>query len=137
MNVRGEMCVPCGAGSFFNTKTQQCEQCRSGTYQPSQGQSSCLVCAQNGVTTSPGAISVDECKRKSLIEFLNCMSCLARCDVGHFLNLVNGQCEACGYGFYQPQDGMFMCIPCGIGKTTLEKTATSEAACRDECEGKP
>lgn len=60
----GESCVPCASGSFFNTKTQKCEKCKMGTYQPSQAQSSCLSCAQNGVTTGPGAVSVDECKRK-------------------------------------------------------------------------
>lgn len=60
----GESCVPCAAGSFYNSKNQKCEKCRMGTYQPSQGQSSCLSCAQNGVTTGWGSIGVDECKRK-------------------------------------------------------------------------
>jgi hypothetical protein len=58
---------------------------------------------------------------------------LARCEAGHFLNLATGLCESCGYGFFQPQNGMFSCIPCGIGKTTLEKTSMSEDECRDEC----
>jgi hypothetical protein len=64
VNVR-DNCVPCAPGSFFDEKTRKCEQCKMGTYQPSQGQSTCLTCAQNGVTTGPGAISVEECKRKS------------------------------------------------------------------------
>lgn len=61
----GEDCVPCAAGSFFDEKTQKCEQCKMGSYQSSQGQSTCLSCAQNGVTTGAGAVSVEECKRKS------------------------------------------------------------------------
>jgi hypothetical protein len=59
-----ENCVPCSPGSFFNEKTEKCENCKMGTYQPSSGQSSCLNCAQNGVTTGSGSTSVDECKRK-------------------------------------------------------------------------
>lgn len=54
--------MPCAPGSFFNTHS--CELCPVGKYQPSQGQSDCLACPQNGVSTGPGAVSVDECKRE-------------------------------------------------------------------------
>lgn len=60
----GDSCVPCAAGSFFNEKTGKCENCKMGTYQPSFGQSSCLNCAQNGVTMGSGSTSVEECKRR-------------------------------------------------------------------------
>ena len=62
-----DSCVPCAAGSAYNVKEQRCEQCKTGSYQPSQGKLSCLPCAQNGVTTGAGAVSVDECKRKAFI----------------------------------------------------------------------
>lgn len=61
---------------------------------------------------------------------------LAKCEIGHYLNREHSTCEPCGYGFYQSQPGSFDCIPCGIGKTTLEITAISEEDCRDECPGK-
>lgn len=55
--------------------------------------------------------------------------------MGHYLNYERSACEPCGYGFYQSQSGLFECIPCGIGKTTLELSATTEEDCRDECPG--
>ncbi|CAK5102219.1 unnamed protein product [Meloidogyne enterolobii] len=59
--------------------------------------------------------------------------CRIRCLPGHHLNISTGQCEPCSYGFFQPDSGAFDCIPCGIGKTTLERTAINEDQCRDEC----
>jgi hypothetical protein len=57
----------------------------------------------------------------------------AACDAGRFFNLNTEQCEDCGYGFFQPTVGSFSCMPCGVGKTTLTTTSTSEDECRDEC----
>lgn len=42
--VRGSDCVPCAAGSYFQSVNGTCEVCPVGTYQSQIGQSSCTAC---------------------------------------------------------------------------------------------
>lgn len=42
------------------------------------------------------------------------------------------KCVPCGYGFYQPNEGAFICISCGLDLTTKSDTAVSF----QECKGK-
>lgn len=58
---------------------------------------------------------------------------LASCEAGRYFNLESGECEDCGYGFFQPNVGSFSCNPCGVGKTTLSTKSATEEECRDEC----
>ncbi|KAI1733257.1 EGF-like domain-containing protein [Ditylenchus destructor] len=113
-------CVPCARGSYFDSASGECALCPTGQYQPQTAQMSCFSCPSNmPVTEGIGSIEPSECK--------------ARCEPGHFFNVEHNSCEACGYGFYQPSNGAFECLPCGIGKTTLETISTQEDDCRDEC----
>uniref|UniRef100_A0A915DMT8 Tyrosine-protein kinase ephrin type A/B receptor-like domain-containing protein n=1 Tax=Ditylenchus dipsaci TaxID=166011 RepID=A0A915DMT8_9BILA len=113
-------CVPCAKGTYFDESSEKCVLCAIGQYQPDVGQSSCIACpARTPATEGIGSIMVSECRVK--------------CEPGHFLNVQHNSCEPCGYGFYQPLNGAFECLACGIGKTTLEPAATDEEDCRDEC----
>lgn len=56
-----------------------------------------------------------------------------RCPPGKFLDTESGLCRSCGHGFYQPDEGAFSCLLCGLGQTTRSAEATSRDECRDEC----
>ncbi|KAL3108453.1 hypothetical protein niasHT_015375 [Heterodera trifolii] len=115
-----DSCVPCAPGTFFFIPTGQCQLCPIGQFQPIEGQNVCEKCpADRPVTVGMGAIGQNECK--------------VRCSPGHHLDISMGICESCGFGFFQSEAGATECVPCGIGKTTLEKNTTSEEQCRDEC----
>ena len=60
----GESCVPCAAGMRYDAPSKSCATCQPGEYQPDEGEARCLRCPDDGVTTGPGAIAADECKRK-------------------------------------------------------------------------
>ncbi|KAK0398751.1 hypothetical protein QR680_002734 [Steinernema hermaphroditum] len=117
--VVNDVCVPCGPGTYFESNNNACKSCPIGHYQNATGQTACHSCPAGKLTTGPGALDAADCK--------------THCQPGHYLNLDTEICESCGYGFYQPSSGSFACIPCGIGKTTLLETSTSEDECRDEC----
>ncbi|KFD52311.1 hypothetical protein M513_06874, partial [Trichuris suis] len=115
----GHLCVSCAPGSFYNVSKMACELCPVGWFQHEPGQLSCQRCAQDSTTTGPGASRRTDCKKS--------------CSPGHFYGLSRGQCEPCGFGFYQPASGSFQCIRCDRGKTTFNDTATSAQECKDIC----
>ncbi|KAL3983031.1 EGF-like domain family protein [Acanthocheilonema viteae] len=116
---RRNLCVPCAPGSFYDLTTRTCKLCMTDEYQPRAAQTSCLPCPRGYITTAPGSSLLTDCKNS--------------CEAGSMFNISSGLCEPCGFGFYQPTSGAFTCIPCGVGKTTLKETSTTEDECRDEC----
>ncbi|XP_052128948.1 sushi, von Willebrand factor type A, EGF and pentraxin domain-containing protein 1 [Frankliniella occidentalis] len=116
-------CVPCSVGTFYNRETRTCVACPLGAYQSESGQMQCTVCpaiaGRPGVTVAPGARSAADCKE--------------RCPAGKYYDDDAGLCRSCGHGFYQPEEGSFKCLLCGLGKTTRTTEAVSEEECRDEC----
>ncbi|XP_054265760.1 uncharacterized protein LOC128988471 [Macrosteles quadrilineatus] len=116
-------CVPCAVGSYYDKETMSCKPCAVGTYQSESGQLQCTVCpaisGRQGVTIGPGARSASDCKE--------------RCPAGKFYDDEAGLCRSCGHGFYQPNEGSFKCLLCGLGKTTRTSEAVSQEECRDEC----
>lgn len=58
---------------------------------------------------------------------------LERCPAGKYLDNESGLCRSCGHGFYQPNEGSFSCLLCGLGQTTRSAESTSRHECRDEC----
>lgn len=97
--------------------------CPVGTYQSESGQLRCSSCpviaGRPSVTVGPGARSAADCKE--------------RCPAGKYYDDVAGLCRSCGHGFYQPDEGSFSCLLCGLGKTTRTAEAVSREECRDEC----
>jgi len=107
--------VPCSVGSYFEKETKKCVPCAVGSYQSESGQLQCSVCpaiaGRQGVTVSTGARSASHCKE--------------RCPAGKYYDDEAGLCRSCGYGFYQPSEGSFKCLLCGLGKTTRTTEAVS------------
>jgi hypothetical protein len=93
-----------------------CVPCAVGSYQSESGQLQCSVCpaiaGRQGVTVSTGARSASQCKE--------------RCPAGKYYDDEAGLCRSCGYGFYQPSEGSFKCLLCGLGKTTRTTEAVSQ-----------
>ncbi|EZA50646.1 Sushi, von Willebrand factor type A, EGF and pentraxin domain-containing protein [Ooceraea biroi] len=116
-------CVPCAVGTYYDEETQQCVSCPVGSYQSESGQLRCSSCpviaGRPSVTVGPGARSAADCKE--------------RCPAGKYYDDVAGLCRSCGHGFYQPSEGSFSCLLCGLGKTTRTAEAVSREECRDEC----
>lgn len=102
-------------GSYFEKETKKCVPCVVGSYQSESGQLQCSVCpaiaGRQGVTVSTGARSASHCKE--------------RCPAGKYYDDEAGLCRSCGYGFYQPSEGSFKCLLCGLGKTTRTTEAVS------------
>lgn len=103
-------------GSYFEKETKKCVPCAVGSYQSESGQMQCSVCpaiaGRQGVTVSTGARSASQCKEK--------------CPAGKYYDDEAGLCRSCGYGFYQPAEGSFKCLLCGLGKTTRTTEAVSQ-----------
>lgn len=49
-----------------------------------------------------------------------------RCPAGKYLDPEAGLCRSCGHGFYQPNEGSFSCMLCGLGKTTRTTEAVAQ-----------
>lgn len=49
-----------------------------------------------------------------------------RCPAGKFYDEEAGLCRSCGHGFFQPSEGSFKCLLCGLGKTTRTSEAVSQ-----------
>ena len=60
--LQGNRCVYCPVGTFFNVVSEVCESCTQGSYQPDEGQLSCLVCPQNTSTKVVNAKRSDDCQ---------------------------------------------------------------------------
>lgn len=50
---------------------------------------------------------------------------IERCPVGKYYDDEAGLCRSCGHGFYQPSEGSFKCLLCGLGKTTRSTEAVT------------
>ena len=55
-------CVYCPVGTFFNVVNEVCQSCSQGSYQPEEGQLSCLVCPGNTSTKVINAKRSDDCQ---------------------------------------------------------------------------
>lgn len=56
------MIVLCSVGMFYNVTSTKCESCPIGTYQPTEGAKTCLVCPEHTGTVSSQTQSKEECK---------------------------------------------------------------------------
>lgn len=54
--------VKCPVGTFFNVILRECQPCPQGSFQPQEGQVSCLVCPANTSTKTGNAKSDEDCK---------------------------------------------------------------------------
>ncbi|KAL3867863.1 hypothetical protein ACJMK2_040709 [Sinanodonta woodiana] len=113
-------CVHCPVGAFFNVVSEQCESCPKGTFQPQEGQISCLICPNKTSTTSQMSRSQEQCK--------------VLCLPGSFSETGLDMCETCHLGFYQSGYGQKECIPCPVNTTTIQRGSRKKELCQKECE---
>ncbi|KAH3786415.1 hypothetical protein DPMN_164522, partial [Dreissena polymorpha] len=109
--LTGNKCVNCAKGYYY--KASECIRCPQGWYTDKERQHNCTRCDQGKTTLSTGSVSPTDC-------FLNCT-------VGHYE--LDGACEQCEVGTYQPGTGAKVCFPCPIGYTTLTTEATHQEQC--------
>jgi len=75
-----DVAVACPAGTFFNVISENCEDCQRGTYQPDEGQLTCLVCPNNTSTSRNSSKSIQQCQGMCLCVSSVCLSvCLSGC----------------------------------------------------------
>lgn len=112
-------CVLCPVGMHYNVISHDCQSCPKGTYQPVEGQLTCLVCPEKTSTTADHARSEIECT--------------AQCLPGSVSPSGLERCETCQRGFYQPRYAQTGCLPCPDGSTTTRRGARGEEHCRERC----
>ena len=66
-------CVYCPVGTFFNVVDEVCQSCSQGSYQPEEGQLSCLVCPNNTSTKVVNAKRSDDCQGINKINLIDCL----------------------------------------------------------------
>jgi hypothetical protein len=64
---KGNTCVKCPVGTYYNMTAGSCESCPIGYYQPLEGSIICLSCAPGTSTRRTHAKNVQECRRKSTV----------------------------------------------------------------------
>jgi hypothetical protein len=57
--------VHCPVGTLYNVIHQDCQSCPQGSYQPVEGQVTCLVCPDHTSTSNNNSKSRNDCKGKT------------------------------------------------------------------------
>lgn len=57
--------VHCPVGTLYNVIHQNCQSCPYGSYQPVEGQVTCLVCPDHTSTSNNNSKSRNDCKGKT------------------------------------------------------------------------
>ena len=106
-------CV-CRAGFFHpsTSNTEQCDPCATGSYQPSQGKSSCVACGSGGTTEQTASEAASQCVA----------------DAGHTGADGSASFPACAAGTYKTDTGSAACLDCSTGATS-PAGSTSPSAC--------
>lgn len=116
---RGNMCVNCPVGSYFNVMSKNCEPCPSGSYQPEEAQLTCLVCPGQRSTLIQGATSSQDCK--------------AQCLPGTYSVDGLAPCTTCSFGRFQPLYAQYECLSCPEGFGTENRGSRLPQDCLDLC----
>lgn len=112
-------CVNCPGGTFFNVINEACVGCQRGTYQPEEGQLTCLVCPNNMSTSQNNSRSIQQCR--------------GQCLPGSFSYDGVEWCETCPIGFYQSNYAQTACLPCPMGTKTWRRGSRRREDCGVEC----
>ncbi|KHJ79436.1 GCC2 and GCC3, partial [Oesophagostomum dentatum] len=138
----------CSAGEFFNPRTDECEPCSRGYFQPEPGRNTCLKCAHEWTTSSVGSTNESDCFRELSViregskaknkasssdrNFLN-SNASAVCPSGFFFDHASKICEPCSLRGYQPESGSDRCIPCPPTTVPLYLNSTAIEHCLEKC----
>ncbi|XP_045583570.2 sushi, von Willebrand factor type A, EGF and pentraxin domain-containing protein 1 isoform X3 [Procambarus clarkii] len=116
---RDGQCVKCPVGTFFNVVFRECLPCPQGSFQPQEGQVSCLVCPENTSTKSGNAKSDQDCK--------------AQCLPGSFSEDGLEPCSTCEIGHYQDEYASYTCANCPHDTTTWRRGSWLLQECKPLC----
>ncbi|XP_071546933.1 sushi, von Willebrand factor type A, EGF and pentraxin domain-containing protein 1-like isoform X1 [Panulirus ornatus] len=116
---RNNKCVKCPVGTFFNVVLRDCLPCPQGSFQPEEGQVSCLVCPTNTSTKAGYAKSDQDCK--------------AQCLPGSYSEDGLEPCTTCDLGHYQDEYTSTNCADCPHGTTTWRRGSWVIEECKPKC----
>ncbi|KAG7158260.1 Sushi, von Willebrand factor type A, EGF and pentraxin domain-containing protein 1-like 3 [Homarus americanus] len=116
---RDNQCVKCPVGTFFNVVLRECLPCPQGSFQPQEGQVSCLVCPENTSTKTGNAKSDQECK--------------AQCLPGSYSEDGLEPCTTCEIGRYQDEYASLTCASCPHDTTTWRRGSWLIHECNSMC----
>ena len=111
--------VKCPVGTFFNVIHRECQSCPQGSYQPQEGQVTCLVCPEKTST------------KKELAK--NPYDCKAFCLPGSFSSDGLEPCTTCDVGEYQDEYSSYSCASCPHGTTTWRRGSWVLEECKTPC----
>ncbi|XP_064626004.1 sushi, von Willebrand factor type A, EGF and pentraxin domain-containing protein 1-like [Lineus longissimus] len=117
--VKNNACLRCPIGTIFNVISETCKSCDKGSYQPLEGQLSCLVCPDNRTTSGNNSKSVGECK--------------AQCLPGTYSYDGLEMCQSCEIGFFQHDYAERSCLACPDGLTTWRRGTRRIGECEVVC----
>ncbi|XP_078614163.1 uncharacterized protein LOC144883476 [Branchiostoma floridae x Branchiostoma japonicum] len=107
-------CANCPLGT--REVNGDCVSCDVGSYQNTEGQTVCSLCADNTTTAETGSTTVDDCH--------------GSCNEGSFSTTGLGpNCTLCPVGFYQSLKGQVKCEGCPDGANTTSEGSVSENDC--------
>ncbi|XP_042878589.1 sushi, von Willebrand factor type A, EGF and pentraxin domain-containing protein 1-like isoform X2 [Penaeus japonicus] len=116
---QGDKCVKCPVGTFFNVVLKECQPCPKGSFQPEEGQVSCIVCPSNTSTKVNSAKSGQDCK--------------AQCLPGSFSDDGLEPCVTCDLGQYQDEYASLSCASCPHNTTTWRRGCWVIEECQPSC----
>ena len=115
-----EKCLrPCQRGTYSYNGLHPCTPCSMHSYQPEEGQMSCLTCPDGTKTTAEGASNESMCGRP--------------CQRGTYSDNGMHPCAPCPTHLYQPEEGQTSCLTCPDGTITTAEGASNESMCVREC----
>ncbi|XP_068228821.1 sushi, von Willebrand factor type A, EGF and pentraxin domain-containing protein 1-like isoform X2 [Palaemon carinicauda] len=117
--TRGDLCVKCPVGTFYNVILRECQVCPQGSFQPQEGQVSCIVCPENTSTKTGNAKSDNDCK--------------AQCLPGSFSSDGLEPCTTCDLGQYQDEYASTECATCPHNTTTWRRGSWVIEECKVPC----
>ncbi|XP_052061393.1 sushi, von Willebrand factor type A, EGF and pentraxin domain-containing protein 1-like [Mytilus californianus] len=110
-------CLPCPAGSYYDSVVSECIRCKRGSYQPNSGQRSCISCPKRLITAIEGAIESSECEEA--------------CVPGTWSTTGLPPCIECDIGYYEETYGSVNCSKCPGNKITLMESRSNVSECFD------
>lgn len=119
-------CLPCLAGSFYDSVSRSCLPCPRGSFSEVEGSNHCGKCP-NGTSTenwgSSKCLAVASPGRGYHSPAMPTRESL--CEPGTFNDGTSLKCRACSYGLFAADRGSTRCLPCPRGSFAPAKGSTS------------
>ena len=105
-------CIFCAAGKYQKNLTEECVECDSGTYAPSEGLTACLICPRYTTTSNGGNKMACACAPGTIIDYTErqCVPCPPGSMCGDEHDTL------CAIGTYNPFEAATACLPCAAAR---------------------